>query len=125
MANLCNLVSNIKNNQLVKTPVIIFQNNLIFEKFLKIFWDIGLIIGYKIIKDNKLKIFLKYKKNKPVIHSVKIISKSNNKVYYSTKQLWKINYDQSLYIFSTNKGLKSLLECKKQNIGGKLFLIVN
>ena len=55
MANLCNLVSNIKNNQLVKTPVIIFQNNLIFEKFLKIFWDIGLIIGYKIIKDNKLK----------------------------------------------------------------------
>ena len=77
-------------------------------------------------KKNTLKIFLKYLKNgEPSINNIKFISKPGRKVYYSIKQVWKIDSSKVLIIFSTNKGLKTILECKKQKIGGEPLLIIN
>jgi small subunit ribosomal protein S8 len=120
-----NLISNIKNAQMSKKSVIFCVRNKFCEQLLNLFWDKGLIIGYKLTYKNKLKIYLKYKKQKPSINFIKLLSKPSQKIYYSVLQLSKINFDNCLLIFSTNKGLKTLLECKKQNSGGKLILILN
>lgn len=122
---LWNFFVNLKNAQLNKKNFIICRKNKLCENFLKLFWNQGFILGYKLNDQSKFKIFLKYKKNQPVIHSLKTISKPSYKIYYSKKQIWKINSSRSLIIFSTNKGLKCLAECKKFNTGGKLFLILN
>lgn len=116
--------SKIKNAQLSKKTVTYCKKNKFCEIFLNLFWDQGFIIGYK-LKINKFKIFLKYKKNKPVIHSLKIISKPSYRIYYSIKQIWKINSTKSLIVFSTNQGLLELGHCKKKSVGGELFLILN
>ena len=68
---------------------------------------------------------LKYKNNRPVINSIKLISKPGRRIYYSINQIWKINSNKSFIIFSTNQGLKSIIDCKKYKIGGEPFIVIN
>ena len=122
-----NMFSNIKNGQLAKKAFIYQKKKKICEKFLKILWDEGLIIGYDIDKKdpNQLRIFLKYKNEEPVISSIKLITKPSKRIYYSIKQIWKLDSSKTFIIFSTNKGLKTIQDCKKLKIGGEPFLLIN
>lgn len=121
------MFTNIKNGQISRRSVIFQKRKKICEAFLKILWVEGFILGYSIDENNvnQLRIFLKYNKNKPIIHSIKFLSKPSRRFYYSAKQIWKIDSNKSFIIFSTNKGLKSILECKKMNIGGEPFIAIN
>jgi len=120
------MLNNIKNGQLAKKRTITQQRKKICESILKILWNEGFILGYQIIPNTtELKIFLKYSKSgKPVINSLKFLSKPGKRIYFNTKQIWKINSNKSFVIFSTHKGLKSLFECKKCKIGGEPLIII-
>ena len=118
-----NMLSSIKNGQLSYKQTIKQIKTKKTEELLNILWDEGFILGYKKNK-NKLIIFLGYKNNNPLINTIKIISKPNLRVYYSVKQLWKLNINDGLIIFSTNKGLLSINTCKKLKIGGEPILII-
>jgi small subunit ribosomal protein S8 len=125
---LWNMFTNIKNGQMAKKSVIIGPRKNICESFLKILWNEGFISGYKISSQNNktLEIFLKYTKNgKPVINSLKFLSKPSQRVYYSSKQIWKLDSSKTFVILSTNRGLKSINECKKSRIGGEPLIIIN
>lgn len=121
------MFANIKNGQLSRRHVVYQKRKKICENFLKILWIEGFILGYSIDENNKnnLKIFLKYKNNNPCISSLKLISRPGRRVYYSIKQIWKIDSSKSFIIFSTNQGLKSIIECKKLHIGGEPFIVIN
>ena len=122
------MFTNIKNGQMARKSVIDGPKKTICESLLKILWDEGFISGYKIStkKDNRIKIFLKYTKNgKPVINSLKFLSTPGQRVYYSAKQIWKLDSGKTFIIFSTNQGLKSISDCKKNKIGGEPLVIVN
>lgn len=122
------MFANIKNGQIAKKSVIVQTRKIACEKILKILWDEGFITGYRMsVKDNeKLEIFLKYQKNgQPSINSFKSLSKPGKRIYYSAKQLWKIDSNKSFIILSTNQGFKSITHCKKNRIGGEPFLIIN
>ena len=93
-------------------------------------WSEGFILGYKKEYDFKnkksLKIFLKYKKGRPVIKKLELITKPGHRIYYSTKHIWKIPGDSNkTIILSTNVGLKTLVSCKKLKIGGEPYLVLN
>lgn len=118
------MFANIKNGQLSRKCVVYQERKKICENFLKVLWLEGYILGYSINKNN-LKIFLKYENKTPCIYSLKLISTPGKRIYYSTKQIWKIDSSKSFIIFSTNQGLKSIVECKKLRIGGEPFLSVN
>ena len=122
--HLWNMFASIKNGQIAKRNFIFQQNKSACRPFLKILSNEGFILGYK-IKLNKIKILLKYKNNIPVINAIKIISKPGRRIYYSTKQIWKINSSKYFIIFSTNKGLKSITECKKLKIGGEPVVLIS
>ena len=125
---LWNLFANIKNGQIAKRSFIIHTHKKICEKFLKVLWDEGFILGYKnhFLNENKtIKVFLKYRNGKPVINALKPITKPGHRIYYSVKQIWKINSHNNFIIFSTNNGLKTILECKKLKIGGEPYIIIN
>ena len=122
------MFANIKNGQTSKKSVVIQTRKIVCEKILKILWDEGFITGYRIFSKNnkKLEIFLKYQKNgQPSINSFKSLSKPGRRIYYSAKQLWKIDSNKSFIILSTNQGFKSITQCKKDKIGGEPFLIIN
>jgi small subunit ribosomal protein S8 len=121
---LWNMFANIKNGQLAKRDFIFQTRKKNCELFLRILNTEGFILGYK-IKLNKIKIFLKYKNQRPTINSIKIISKPGRRVCYSIKQIWKINSNKYFIIFSTNQGLKSIIDCKKLKIGGEPVIMIN
>ena len=121
-----NLFANIKKGQMSKRNFIYNKRKKTCEYFLQLLWDEGFILGYKINNNsNKVKIFLKYKNGKPVINSIKLLSKPSRRIYYSINQIWKLDSSKSFIIFSTNKGLKSIIECKKLKIGGEPCIIIN
>jgi small subunit ribosomal protein S8 len=122
------MFASIKNGQTAKKSIIIQTRKNMCEHILKLLWDEGFISGYKISLTNnrKLEIFLKYQKTgKPTINSIKTVSKPGKRIYYSAKQIWKMDSSKLFIIFSTNKGLKSINQCKKFKLGGEPFLIIN
>ena len=122
------MFANIKNGQLAKRSYINQKRKKLCELFLNILWTEGFIVGYKIEgKDQEnLKIFLKYIENgKPSINNIKVISKPGRRIFYSVKQIWKIDSSKTLIIFSTNQGLKTLSECKKLQLGGEPIVTIN
>lgn len=122
--NFWNLISTIKNAQLVNKLIVKYKREKKCEMLLNILWDEGYILGYK-SSDKFLKIYLKYNSNKsPVITNFQVISKPSSKTYFSLKQLWKVNDNQGLLILSTNQGLCSINSCKKLGIGGEPLLII-
>lgn len=125
--HLWNMFTSIKNGQMAKKSIIIGPRKNICESFLKVLWNEGFISGYRISNENskKLEIFLKYTKNgKPAINSLKFLSKPGQRVYYSAKQIWKLDSSKTFIIFSTNNGLQSINECKKNKIGGEPLIII-
>lgn len=126
--NFWNMFADIKNGQLAKRSYIYQKKKKFCESFLEILWNEGFIIGYKTPKKNEdnFKIFLKYLENgKPSINNIKLISKPGRRISYSIKQIWKIDSSKNFIIFSTNKGLKTISDCKKLNLGGEPFISIN
>ena len=122
------MFASIKNGQMAKKSVIVESRKNISESFLKILWDEGFISGYRIFASNnkKIEIFLKYTRaGKPVINSLKCLSRPGKRLYYSAKQIWKLDSSKTFIVFSTNKGLKTINQCKKDKIGGEPFVIIN
>ena len=122
------MFTNIRNGQLAKRNFIYQKKKKLCEAFLKVLWNEGFIVGYKISKKNNdlIKIFLKYTNNgKPAINNIKLVTRPGRRVFYSIKQIWKIDSSKNFIIFSTNKGLKTIDSCKKLKIGGEPFIIIN
>ena len=121
---LYNLFDIIKKGHIAKLSFVSCDRKKICETFLKTLWDEGFILGYK-IETNKLQIFLKYHNNQPAINSIKFLSKPTRRIYYSSNQIWKIDSNKDFMIFSTNQGLKSIIDCKKFRLGGEPYIIIN
>ena len=124
---LWNMFSNLNNGQISKKKKIFQKRTETCSKVLNILWDEGYITGYKIYRDDSkyFLVFLKYMKTKPCVTNIHSISKPSHRVYLSTKDIWKIKNDSGLYIFSTNKGIMSLKNCKRLNAGGELLVYLN
>lgn len=116
----------IQNGQISNRSFILQPRIKSCEIFLKILWKEGLILGYEIFKKDKekLKIFLKYNGNKSVINNIRLISKPGRRIFYSSNDIWKINFNNSIIIFFTTKGIKSNLDCKKYKIGGEPLILI-
>lgn len=122
------MVTNIKNGQLARRGCVYQKKKKFCESFLQTLWDEGFILGYKTSSKNQnnFKIFLKYYENeKPVITNIKFISTPGRRIFYSVKQIWKIDTSKVFIIFSTNQGIKTLVDCKKYKLGGEPIVIIN
>ena len=121
------MIANIKNGQMSRRSFILQKQKKICKLFLNILWNEGYILGYKNYNNNsnKIKIFLKYYQGKPIINSLKLISKPGQRISYSIKQIWKINSNKTLIIFTTNQGLLTINDCKKLKIGGEPLVAIN
>jgi small subunit ribosomal protein S8 len=121
--NIWNMFASIQNGQLANKLFILQKKTKLCSLILNILWDEGYILGYK-IENKHFKVFLRYKNNNPVISSLKSISKPGNRIYYTCKQIWKINSSKGLIILSTNKGLLTLMDCKKKKVGGEPLVVI-
>jgi small subunit ribosomal protein S8 len=94
-------------------------------KILEVLKIEGFISSYHIEKkdNNKISLIvdLKYYEGNPVIKDIKRISKPGRRVYSRATSIPRIQNGLGLAIISTNKGVMSDIEARKNNIGGEIL----
>ena len=67
-----------------------------------------------------IKIQLKYQNKKPVINSLRRVSKTSNRVYVKRENLPRVLNGFGLAIVSTSKGMMTNKEARKIGLGGEI-----
>ncbi len=135
---IADMLTRIRNASLIKNTEIVLPMSKIKYEIAKILEREGWIQKAIIVKSNisalkdnkknkansfdKLKIVLKYKKSgKPVISSLKRISKSGLKIYVNKKELPTVLNNFGIAIISTSSGLMTNKEAEKRGVGGEVI----
>ena len=119
------MFTRIRNAQLRLLPKVEMPSSNFRLKILEVLKDEGFISSYHIEKkeNNKVSLIvdLKYYEGTPVIREIKRVSKPGRRVYSSATSIPRIQNGLGLAIISTNKGIMSDIEARKNNIGGEII----
>ena len=119
------MFTRIRNAQLRLLPKVEMPSSNFRLKILEVLKDEGFISSYHIEKkeNNKVSIIvdLKYYEGIPVIKEIKRVSKPGRRVYSRATSIPRIQNGLGLAIISTNKGIMSDIDARKNNIGGEII----
>jgi small subunit ribosomal protein S8 len=119
------MFTRIRNGQLRLLPKVEMPSSNFRLKILEVLKSEGFITSYHIEKkeNNKVSLIvdLKYYEGTPVIREIKRISKPGRRVYSRATSIPRIQNGLGLAIISTNKGIMSDIEARKNNIGGEII----
>ena len=118
------LLTRIRNGQLVKKSKITCPSSNLKEAILKVLHEEGYIRGFEITENEKgkqLEIALKYYDGKPVIKEISRVSKPGMRVYSSVKTMPTYKNNMGISILSTSKGVMTNFSAKDLNIGGEVL----
>ncbi len=121
------LLTQLKNGQLVKKESVKAAYSVMDEKILKLLKENGYIKdfekkgrGAKKILDVKLK----YDNGQGVISGIKFISKPSCRIYIGYKEIKPVKHGYGLLIISTPRGIITNKQARKMKVGGEaLFKI--
>ena len=119
------MFTRIRNGQLRLLPKVEMPSSSFRLKILEVLKIEGFITSYHIEKkeNNKvsLTVDLKYYEGTPVIREIKRVSKPGRRVYSRATSIPRIQNGLGLAIISTNKGIMSDIEARKNNVGGEII----
>jgi|TARA_B110000977_G_scaffold167763_1_gene216552 small subunit ribosomal protein S8 len=119
------MFTRIRNAQLRLMPKVEMPSSNFRLKILEVLKGEGFITSYHIEKkeNNKvsLTVDLKYYEGTPVIREIKRVSKPGRRVYSRATSIPRIQNGLGLAIISTNKGIMSDIEARKNNVGGEII----
>ena len=123
------MLTRIRNANMVKHQIVQIPATKISLAMAKILKEEGFIEDFENYEENKLKyllLSLKYsgKSRKPVICTIKRISKPGLRVYSNAKELPKVLDNLGIAIISTSKGVMTNLNAKKLGIGGEILCYI-
>ena len=119
------MFTRIRNGQLRLLPLVEMPSSNFRLKILEVLKNEGFITSYHIEKkeNNKVSLIvdLKYYEGTPVIREIKRVSKPGRRVFSRATSIPRIQNGLGLAIISTNKGVMSDIEARKNNIGGEII----
>ena len=119
------MFTRIRNGQLRKLPNVEMPSSNFRLKILEVLKSEGFIVSYHIEKkdNNKVSLIvdLKYYEGTPVIREIKRVSKPGRRVYSRATSIPRIQNGLGLAIISTNKGIMSDINTRKNNVGGEII----
>ena len=119
------MLTRIRNGQQRLKANVEMPSSSLRLKILEVLKIEGFISSYHIEKkeNNKISLIvdLKYYEGNPVIKDIKRISKPGRRVYSRAVSIPRIQNGLGLAIISTNKGVMSDIEARKNNIGGEII----
>ena len=119
------MLTRIRNGQQRKIAKVEMPSSTLRLKILEVLKTEGFISSYRIEKkeNNKVSLIvdLKYYEGTPVIKDIRRISKPGRRVYSRATSIPRIQNGLGLAIISTNKGVMSDIEARKNNIGGEII----
>jgi small subunit ribosomal protein S8 len=129
---IADMLTRIRNANAVRKSEVVLPMSKIKYEIAKILEKEGWIVRMEVIKSevskNKssvfdlLKLVLKYKKSgRPVVTSLKRISKPGLRIYANKNELPKVLNNLGIAIISTPQGLMTNKEAKAKGIGGEII----
>ena len=119
------MLTRLRNGQWRLLPKVEMPSSSLRLKILEVLKTEGFISSYHIEKkeNNKISLIvdLKYYEGTPVIKDIRRISKPGRRVYSRATSIPRIQNGLGLAIISTNKGVMSDIEARKNNIGGEII----
>jgi len=119
------MFTRIRNGQLRSLSKVEIPSSTFRLKILEVLKNEGFITNFYIEKkeNNKANLIvdLKYYEGMSVIKEIKRVSKPGRRVYSRATSIPRIQNGLGLAIISTNKGVMSDIEARKNNIGGEII----
>ena len=119
------MFTRIRNGQLRLLTKVEMPSSNFRLKVLEVLKNEGFISSYHIEKkdNNKVSLIvdLKYYEGTPVIKEIKRVSKPGRRVFSRADSIPRIQNGLGLAIISTNKGVMSDIEARKNNVGGEII----
>ena len=85
------------------------------------------IHDFKILDDGRhgvLRVYLKYYEDRPVIRSLKRVSRPGRRIYRKADEMPRIRNGLGLAIVSTSKGMMSDRQARSSKVGGEVMALV-
>ena len=126
---IADMLTRIRNANTAKHDTVDVPSSKMKLAIANILVDEGYITKYELVDEGAfqtIRITLKYgaDKNEKVISGLKRISKPGLRVYAGAEELPKVLGGLGIAIVSTNKGVMTDKEARKQNIGGEVLAYV-
>ncbi|MBR6228693.1 MAG: 30S ribosomal protein S8 [Eubacterium sp.] len=127
---IADMLTRIRNANTAKHDTVDIPSSKMKVSIAEILKKEGYIKDYEIQKDEKgfesIHVIMKYgkDKNEKIISGLKRISKPGLRVYANTDELPKVLGGLGIAIISTNKGVLTDKEARKENVGGEVLAFV-
>lgn len=119
---IADMLTRIRNAQLAGQREVVIPFSKLKYNIAQLLEREGWITGLATIEQNtKLKVLLKFEQNKPVIHSLKRVSKPGNRRYVNRHDLPRVLNGLGMAIISTPRGLMTSDQAKKEKLGGEVL----
>ena len=122
------LLTRIRNANSAKHDTVDVPASNMKKAITQILLDEGYIKGYQVIEDGKqgmLHITLKYgAKKTPVITGLRRVSKPGLRIYTNVEEMPKVLKGLGIAILSTNKGIMTDKQARKENVGGEVLAFI-
>lgn len=128
---IADMLTRIRNAQAVKKETVVLPMSKLKFNIAKILEQGGWINGVEVIKAkakknsgsvfNELKIDLKYRNGQPAITFLKKVSTPGRRIYVNKNELPRVLNNLGIAIISTQRGLMTNKEAKKQGVGGEVI----
>jgi ribosomal protein S8 len=117
-------VSNLNNGRRQHLVSINVRNTSLVKEVLALMMQLGLLRSINILDNRHIEVFFKYYQRRCVFSNIKLISIPSRRVYIDLVKLAKLKDKSncSIYILSTNKGIKTDFECLFDKVSGELLL---
>ena len=126
---IADMLARIKNAQRATKPVVSMPSSKIKVAIAKILQEQGFIAGYEVNeaqpKKPELAVSLKYYEGKPVIESLKRVSKTGLRNYVKSGDIPQVMNGLGEVIISTSQGIMTGKSAAKAGIGGEVICFVS
>jgi small subunit ribosomal protein S8 len=124
---IADMLVRMKNAAAVGKQAVKMPSSKIKVAIAKVLKDEGYIIDARVTQNGakaELEIALKYFEGKPVIETIKRVSRSGLRQYRGKDELPKVLAGLGISIISTSKGIMTDAQARQQGVGGEVLCIV-
>ncbi|YBU88922.1 MAG: 30S ribosomal protein S8 [Candidatus Walczuchella monophlebidarum] len=123
---IADFLTRIRNALNAEHSIVEIPSSKLKKEITKILFDQGLILSYKFEENSKkknIKIALKYDRQtrKPVIKSIKRLSKPGLRKYSSSTNLPRVLNGLGIAIISTSQGVMTDKQARAKHVGGEVI----
>ena len=120
------MLTRIRNAQAAEHPEVSMPSSKVRVAIAEVLKQEGYLEGFSIVEEGHpaLTIQLKYYRGKPVIESLKRVSKPGLRIYRGCEDIPKVLGGLGVAVVSTSKGIMTDREARKLGLGGEVLFFV-